>query len=200
MCETPSPDDKLHAYEIKKYDINQRAAERAHDQNAEFVKDVNLAVIKNADSAVKALILINGGAAISVLTFVGALATKDRISTSDLSIIAASLLWFALGLVTTALTACFAYLTNYAAVGSAAAMQKTWEHPFIVSTPTSRRWRYAALVFHAVALACAIGSLVLFVKGMLDVKTAISTIHDPHAQTVNEPVATKVINDPLHGH
>ena len=74
-------------------------ARRAHDRADSFFEQVNEAVIKNGESAFRACLLINGGAAVSVLAFIGRLASKDVIGVSQLASVADSLILFALGVV-----------------------------------------------------------------------------------------------------
>jgi hypothetical protein len=63
----------------KVYEINQRAAERAHDGELTFFHAVNEATIKSGENAIRAAILINGGACVAIMAFVGALASQGRI-------------------------------------------------------------------------------------------------------------------------
>jgi hypothetical protein len=62
-------------------------------------------------NALKTLMLINGGACVALLTLFGQLATseKSKIPPADLSV---PLLWFAMGLASSALVACLAVLAE----------------------------------------------------------------------------------------
>jgi hypothetical protein len=68
-----SQDDQQRAYER-----NQRDAERAHDGEITFFHSVNDATIRSGENAIKAAILINGGACVAILAFVGALASQGE--------------------------------------------------------------------------------------------------------------------------
>ena len=70
-------------------------AQRAFDLHSSQLDKMNEAAIKSANSALRACLLINGGAAVSVLAFIGSLATKELIAVSQLSRVASSLEIFA---------------------------------------------------------------------------------------------------------
>jgi hypothetical protein len=53
-------------------------AKRAHDVSIEFHSYTNKAAIDGANLALRTLVVINRGAAIAVLTFLGGVASKDR--------------------------------------------------------------------------------------------------------------------------
>ena len=70
-------------------------AHRAHDRATSFHTQVNEAAIKTGESTFQACLFINGGAAISVLAFIGGLASKELIGVSQLAAVADSLIAFA---------------------------------------------------------------------------------------------------------
>jgi hypothetical protein len=88
-------------------------ARRAHDRADSFFEQVNEAAIKNGESAFRACLLINGGAAVSVLAFIGSLASKDVIGVSQLASVADSLILFALGVVAAVVGMALSYVVNY---------------------------------------------------------------------------------------
>lgn len=57
-----------------------RTAERAHDTVTDFASKTNTAAVEAANLALRTAMLINGGAAISVLAFIGGLASRDKVS------------------------------------------------------------------------------------------------------------------------
>jgi hypothetical protein len=65
----------------------------------EFHRSLNEAAIKGAETALRSALLINGGAAISVLAFIGGLAMQSRIRLDQLHAVAHSLVLFAFGVV-----------------------------------------------------------------------------------------------------
>ncbi len=78
--------------------------------------------------------LINGGAAISVLAFAGGLASRDKVPLGQLTEIAATLIWFAVGVAVATLSMALAYFTNLCVAGDAFYRLKTFEHPYFHET------------------------------------------------------------------
>ena len=56
-----------------------------------FFEKSEEATIKSVENAIRLILLINGGAAVSVLAFVGSLASKDRVPADQLYEIAGTL-------------------------------------------------------------------------------------------------------------
>lgn len=140
-------------------------AKREHDRVLSIAEKKDEATIKSAEGVIRILLLLNGGAAVSLLAFVGNLVSKDRLTAVQL--IAGSLIRFALGVVSVAVCAGFAYATHYAHVETAYTLDRTWEHPYIRESKLSKRWRCIGRLFHIFALLAAIASLILFVYACL---------------------------------
>src|ERR1700719_1816299 len=64
----------------------------------------------------------------------GSLASKDRVTTDQLSAIAGSLIWFASGVASSALTAFFSYLTNFFYLVANAAHLRLPDFPYFAPT------------------------------------------------------------------
>ena len=161
------------------HDVKREDAHRAHDRSDAFAQATNVAAIENANLALRYALLINGGAAVAVLGFIGALAGRDHASeaghiSSKLAEAASTLIWFASGVTCAAVAMGFAYLTNYSIAGQATFMEKIREHPWVKHTVVSQRWWWIAFGCHLLAIALLIASIVLFVTGMIAVKDAIS--------------------------
>jgi hypothetical protein len=77
--------------EIKKKRLS--IAEKAHENQTEFARAANLAAVTTGTETVKAILLINGGACVAVLAFIGSLASQGQVVTD----LAVSLVWFAIG-------------------------------------------------------------------------------------------------------
>ena len=92
------------------HEMMQRDAHREHDKVTEFHRAVNEAAIRGGDAALRAAMLINGGAAVSVLAFIGGLAAQSRIKLDQLNMVANSLGWFAGGVAAAAAAMGCAYL------------------------------------------------------------------------------------------
>jgi hypothetical protein len=166
-------DDPEYKQALWTHEQNQRLAERAHEYNTEFFHRTNESSIKNAESTVKAAMLINGGAAVSLLAFIGGLTAQGKVPLGELHVFAGCLVWFASGVALAAGMSGFAYFTNYCIAGHAIRMSRTWDSPYLVETPQSTRWKRLAVGFHFAAIATGVASLVVFVCGMISVRNAI---------------------------
>jgi hypothetical protein len=62
------------------YDRNQRAAERAHDLANDLGKRLIEASTRDAQEAIKVVVLVNSGAAVAILAFIGTLASRKGIT------------------------------------------------------------------------------------------------------------------------
>src|SRR5215510_14691559 len=82
-----------------------RDAERMHTLNEEYLKLANEAAVKYAEAAVKAIMLINGGASVSLLAFIGGLTAQGKVQLRGISLFANSLMWFASGVLSAAIVA-----------------------------------------------------------------------------------------------
>lgn len=156
------------------HELRREDAQRAHDKIDEFHDHVNEAAVRTADLALRMAMLINGGAAIAVLAFIGGLISKDRIAPGQLPNVATSLAWFAFGAVIPVAGMALSYLTNYCMAAVASSQTKKWEHPYIEPGPRTAFWRRLNIIFHVLAFGAGLASLIFFVVGMLSVKGAIT--------------------------
>ncbi len=156
------------------HELGREDAHRAHDQNSQFTDKLNEATVKSGDAALRAALLINGGAAVSVLAFIGGMVSQNRIRVSQLADVAGSLMLFAYGVAFAVAGLALSYFTNYATVGHAASMTKHWEHPYVrPNEPSTGRWARLKGFFHILAVVAGLLSLALFIFGMFDVRDAI---------------------------
>ena len=150
-------------------------AQREHDRLGTFISDTNKAAITNADLALRTAVLINGGAAVSVLAFVGGLVTQGKLTKANsLEEVSYALALFAFGVAAAALAMGFSYFTNYCITGNASRKIRIWEHPYATDTPASKRFMCAAFTFQAIAVLLGFGSIGLFVAGMLAIKASFA--------------------------
>jgi len=156
--------------------INREDAHRAHDQITEFHSYVNKAAIEAANLSLRTLVLINGGAAIAVLTFLGGVASKDKIDFNKIGVVAGTLKWFAFGVAFACLGMALSYLTNFAAAAIANSMTREWTHPYLTDGPKTKRWERINLSFHISAIIVAIISLALFLIGMFAASNAVTDL------------------------
>ena len=139
--------------EVKwKHELRREDAKRAHDEALDLQTKTNEATMSSAQVAIRTGVLINGGAAVTVLGFIGALAGQGRVPVAQLSAIAGSLLWFAFGVASGTLALGLSYFTNYCYVERQASRIRTWEHPYLKDGPTTSRWLRRAIVFHVAAV------------------------------------------------
>jgi hypothetical protein len=159
------------------HDIDQRQAQGAHDRNAGLHTSLNEAAMKGADAALRAALLINGGAAVSVLAFVGGLASQNRIELEQLKDVANSLALFAFGVVAAVAGLALAYFTNLSAASYVGSRQHDLKRPFVGPGDAKILWLKSAL--HAAAAMAFVLSLVLFIYGMFEVKNAVLNFKVP---------------------
>jgi len=154
-------------------ELKRRDAERAHNRHDDFFDAVNRATIENGQLAIRTFVLVNGGAAISVLAFIGSLVSEERITLVQLSNVASSLVWFALGVAAALISLGFSYFTNYATVELTGSKQKKWDHPWVVDGTSSSKWNATINICKVIAILAGIASVILFLVGMFDVRAAI---------------------------
>src|SRR5664279_3937789 len=95
------------------YELNVEHAQRAHDKADDFFASNNEAAIKTSELALRTLMLINGGAAVAMLAFIGGLTSKGTIVIGKFGTVADSLTWFAVGVACAAAGTGLAYGTHY---------------------------------------------------------------------------------------
>jgi hypothetical protein len=158
------------------YEANKSHAERAHDSEREFGNKNNEAAVNAANAAIRIALLINGGAAVSVLAFIGGLVAQKLVPISELGKIASGLMWFTSGVAFAGGAAGLAYFTSYFIAGSSIKKERLWEHPYVKDTRTSRALCWLALFFQLSAIFCGLLSLAGFVVGMVTMHAAITGI------------------------
>ena len=156
------------------HELKRDEAKRAHDTNLDFHDDVNKEAVGASNLTLRTLVVINGGAAIAVLTFVGGVAAKDKVDFAQVSLVAGTIKWFAFGVALAVSGMALSYLTHFATASVTYSMVKTWEHPYVTDGPKTKPWRSATRVLHIAAIVAAIGSLALFLTGMFTTSDAIT--------------------------
>jgi hypothetical protein len=132
------------------HDLLREDAHRAHDNSVAFHTYVNQATIESANIALKTLIVINGGAAIAVLTFLGGVVSKDKIDFATVAPVAMTIRYFAIGVALTLAAMAFSYLTNYFMAGVEVSRQKTYTHPYVIdgaNTDNQKWWNKVFRLF-----------------------------------------------------
>jgi hypothetical protein len=166
------PDEQA-AFRNKLEEVMGELRTRDHDRLYTILEKSEESTLRSAENAIRIILLINGGAAASVLAFAGSLASRDRVTIDQLSAIAGSLVWFACGVASAALTAFFSYLSNLLYLFATMAQSRRLAFPYVEPTPKSVRRFRIGRIFHCLALLAALGSLALFLVGMYEVENAI---------------------------
>jgi hypothetical protein len=170
----------------EQWELNKQAAERAHERSDELISHLDKAALADAKTVIRSLILINGAAAISIMTFVGALTAKSSVPADQIAAIATGLEWFAMGVLSATLTACFAYLTDIFYEWAEQMRERNYEHPFLHANTSSRKSFYGGRVTHFLAVASTVASLVAFVGGVWFVSGSVKAIS---ASSLSQPSA-----------
>jgi hypothetical protein len=152
-------------------DVARQDAQRAHDEHARFIDQLQPHVIGDARAVIQLAALVNGGAAVALLTFVGGLI--GRHDSAQIASVAKGIMWFAGGVLSALLCAMAAYVTNYMIGEAARASTRVWQHPFVSATRKSSILRWIALAFHATAIFLALASALAFVRGCVAVYHAV---------------------------
>jgi hypothetical protein len=160
------------------HDLKRDDAKRAHDTNRNFHTYVNKGTVDTANLTLRTLVIINGGAAIAVLTFLGGLAGKEKTGFGQVGVVAGSIKWFAFGVALAVFGIALAYLTNFASAGIASSQVNSWEHPYVTDGPKTKYWRRTNRSFHIAAIIVAIGSIVMFMVGMFSTSDAITHLFE----------------------
>jgi hypothetical protein len=155
-------------------ELNQRLAEKTHAIVNANMGEVGKATVDAGNHALRAIMLINGGAGVALLAFIGSLASKEGVN--GIADLAASMQWFAYGVAVTAMGMCGAYLTNFSYVTALQSMICTWEHPYVLDTRSSTRWRRGGRCLHFFTIVLSLCALGLFVYGMLKVQGEVGKL------------------------
>src|SRR5215471_11785114 len=148
------------------FEQNRAIAEQAHDRVFKTANMLNEASVNGGNLALRMVLLINGGAAVALLSFMNALPKEQK------QAIAGALAWLAWGVVAAALALGMAYFTNRCAAGAQLSRQTQYQAPYVVPGPRTAMWTRFYWAFHILAVLFGLTSLVLFVVGMLQVKSA----------------------------
>jgi len=152
-------------------DPDRKAAQRAHENLTEFTRQNFEAAFKSGQIALRSVVLVNGGAAVAVLFFLGVIATK--VSVAQMSLVASSLIWFVAGITCGLIGLTSAYLTNLYDANIGTSLSQTWEYPYNQPGRYTQYFLRLSRFVHIVAIVAGSASLLLFVIGMWDVRAAI---------------------------
>ena len=150
------------------------AAARAHYAENEFGRVANKAAVDSGTETIKAIVLINGGSCVAILTFIGTLATKDKVPIG----LATPLIWFAAGLVMAVIASAFAYFSNLFIAGTSTHKTPEYEDPFLRDTDKSKRYRLLGEWARWLAVIAALCGIVAFCAGLYTAYKAFQNL--PH--------------------
>jgi hypothetical protein len=152
-------------------DLNRNSAERAHENLAQFTRLNYGAAFASGQLVLRTIFFSNFSAMVAVLFFLSTIAGK--VSVAEISIISSSLIWFVAGITAglTALTC--AYLANLYDAYVATSVTPTWEYPYNKPGPTTHYYLRIARLVDSLAIMAGAVSLLFFIIGMWDVRSAI---------------------------
>jgi hypothetical protein len=154
---------------------NMEQARRAQESLHEFSMRIDDSGIKSGDALLRNLLLINGGAAVAILAFMGSVISKDAGSHKIIGDIAGGLTYFASGVIASVTALGLTYFVHFATGLAAASQKAVWEHPYIVPGKHTAWLARLKIGLHILAVALAVLSAVLFVIGLLAVKNAVTS-------------------------
>jgi hypothetical protein len=152
------------------HEQNLRAAERAHDKADELFHRLDDATVNSANVALRMALLINGGGAIALLSFIGNLPADEKRA------IAGALVWFAAGAAAAVVGMGLAYFTNLASAANVRSWKWQDRAPYLVDGPDTSFWKWWKAVLHISAGVVGVASLLLFVVGVLCVWAAFTRL------------------------
>ena len=152
-------------------DADRKAAQRAHENLTEFIRQNFEAAFKSGQIALRSVVLVNAGAAVAVLFFLGTIATK--VTVAQISVVAHSLIWFVAGITCGLIALTSAYLTNLFDANVGTSLSQTWAYPYTQPGRETSYFVRLSHIAHIVAIVAGAASLLLFIVGMWDVRSAI---------------------------
>ncbi len=137
--------------------------------------DARRAAIESANVAIRAILLVNGGAVVALLALIGAMEASNS-ATVSLGPLVEPVWWFAIGTGISALTAAFAYLVNMLDSDILSSVNLIWKHPYVEEKPLAQRLFRLRQLIHIGALVLVILSFVTFFLGIFSVTSAIQQL------------------------
>ena len=154
-------------------DLNRDSAKREHDRWHELFDQANESAIKTSETALKAALIVNGGATVSILAFVGGLVGNRLVRVSDLQAVSESLSAFAAGVAVAVLAHGFAYVTHFLHAAWIDSFKLEWDIPYVRRGPTTAACELRKAAVHFLGVVSYLGSFVAFCVGVSRIKDAI---------------------------
>jgi hypothetical protein len=167
-----------------RYVMAREDAHREHDRLDSYTDKLNDATSRSSEAALRACLLVNGGAAVSVLAFIGGLLSKGLIEDpQQLKPVADSLVPFACGVVAAVLGMGLSYVVNFLTDLYMNSRTKTWMHPWSEPGKNTKCIGVARNSFDALAALVGVASVVFFVCGIFAVRNSVEHIQQPATHT-----------------
>ncbi|WP_204114623.1 hypothetical protein [Shimia biformata] len=155
--------------------LNLEQALRTHERNDAMMADSRKFAIEAANVAIRAMLLINGGAVVALLAFIGTLESGNH-EAVDVKQFVSALRWFAYGVGLAAVSAGLAYLVNMLDTDILQSRDYTWDHPYVVEQPKQAWLIRIRVVLHLLAIALAVMTLTSFFLGINGVVDAVVSL------------------------
>jgi hypothetical protein len=165
---------------------------RAHDRHHERLLKANETAVQAGQIAIRTAVIVNGGAAVSVLAFIGGLVGQGRLGIQEITSVANSLVWFAAGIVCGIGSLGASYLAQYSIRNGVELKEYSFEKPYIRTSRASMLWKRIADAMRAIGILTGIASVALFVLGMRDVHGAITGFTPPKGPQHSIPAPPQV--------
>lgn len=146
---------------------------RAYQLQTERSALILAAALDNANFAIKSTMLINGGASIAILAFIGQLHEGGKEEFDLANLLMESLVYFAIGAGISSMAMVCAYFANYFYFSSAQTMSISNKYPYIHNNFTSNRWNNTAIFFHVLGIVFVIMSISIFIYSAILIRNAI---------------------------
>jgi hypothetical protein len=127
----------------EQWEFNRATAELAHERDFARHERLDNYTVESGQNAIKAVGIINGGAAVAFVALMGNIVDSDVLKQIDRELIARCFLIFSGGVVLSAMASGLSYVTHYCHTGQNANQILNFEHPYVHETPKSRRWKIA---------------------------------------------------------
>lgn len=156
--------------ESKEFILWKTSHEQAMAAHANYFEDKRQVFGSAMDMALEAIrtaALINGGAVIAVFALIGTLfEAEDRVSQAMRIAILQPAFLFAAGAVLSGIASGFSYFAQIAFARAHEEYDLTFEHPYVIETPTSTRFWVVGEGFRAVAVLSVLASYAALIIGL----------------------------------
>ena len=142
-----------------------------------FSTSLNDSIIKSGDAALRACLLINAGAAVAILAFMGSVISRDATASHKVIVeVAPGLNWFAGGVLAAVVAMGLTYVVHFLTGLYVKSQEKVWTHPYVVPGKRTALWGALKVVTHWVTILLAFLSVGLFVWGLVVVERAVTSL------------------------